>query len=329
MKCILIGNYGAGNVGDEALREYFLKSFAGVEWTVVSADPRTAHEIPRLPTGLRSLCRPWWRTLAAFWQTHAVVFGGGSLFTDSESTFACVLWGWHAFVARAFGKPTFFAFQGVGPFRSSLAEGIARAAFLRATFISVRDEQSFQRVRSWHPKFPPVLTFDPAFALFKSFQVSVPTSRILVIIPRGNSDEQFFVTVSGELVKSWDAIRILLMQPDEAERGVAGRISAMSSGKSSITEILTVARLLTEISKASTVVSQRYHGALAAVALGKQTVICAQQKGDKLDAFSAIASNIQEHLRWQELIHSGAEVLSASLSAHSKSSTAPSVSVLY
>ncbi len=328
MKCVLIGNYGAGNVGDEALREYFLRTFSEISWMVLSSDPTASNEVPRVPTGFRSFFRPWWRTLAAFWHADAVVFGGGSLFTDSESAFACVLWGWHAFVARVLGKPTLFAFQGVGPFRSSFAEGIARAAFLRATFISVRDEKSLQRVQSWHPKFSPILTFDPAFSLFKSFQSSFPTSRSLAIIPRGNSDEQFFVTVGGELVKSWDAVHILLMQPDEAERGVAVRISAMSGGKATITAITTVDQLLSEIAKASTVVTQRYHGALAALALGKRTVICVQQKGDKLDALSEVMSDSHEPLRWQELIRTGAEELSTALNLHSKSSTAPSVSVL-
>ncbi|MBI5155969.1 hypothetical protein HZA45_01700, partial [Candidatus Peregrinibacteria bacterium] len=95
MRCVLIGNYGTGNFGDEALRSYFLKSFPEIEWQVVSARP-TADELPRLPAGPRSLfTTKWFRTIKALRHCDAVVFGGGTLFTDSESVFACFLWWLH------------------------------------------------------------------------------------------------------------------------------------------------------------------------------------------------------------------------------------------
>lgn len=74
MHCVLIGNYGVGNFGDEALKEYFLSAFPDITWSVVSARP-SGEELPRLPGGFRSLFSHWWKTLGAIRNTDAVVFG--------------------------------------------------------------------------------------------------------------------------------------------------------------------------------------------------------------------------------------------------------------
>ena len=84
MKCLLVGNFGVGNLGDEALKDYFLQEFSTVDWTVVSADPQGEKEVARLPGGVRSLLKlQWFKTLFAYRSCDAIVFGGGSLFTDA------------------------------------------------------------------------------------------------------------------------------------------------------------------------------------------------------------------------------------------------------
>lgn len=282
MDCILLGNYGVGNIGDEALREYFLNMFPDIEWTVVSAKPVGKREVPRLPLGICSFFTSWWRTIAAIRRSHAVVFGGGSLLTDNESIFACVLWWWHGLIPRLCGKPLLLAFQGIGPFRTPLGQLLARATFEHAAFISVRDEESLARVSTWRLKTTPLLTFDPVFKIFAARKRSTSTNKILSIIPRRNSDERFFSAVSGKVTGGFHEIRILLLQPEQ-ERGVAARIVAMSGGKAKIVEIVSVEQLLDEVSASSAVIAQRYHGALAALALGVLLTIIAQTRGDKLD----------------------------------------------
>lgn len=289
MKCVLIGNYGVGNIGDEALCEYFFHTFPHVAWTVIRHDYdtySTAASVPRLPFGIRSFFHPWWKTLAAFYQTDAVVFGGGSLFTDVESVKACVLWWWHGFVARLFRKPLLLAFQGVGPFQTSLGSFFARRTFESASFVSVRDEESLQRLSSWNLQVSPILTFDPAFARFAE-QAKNPEGKKLVVIPRTNSDEVFFHAVHRKLSGRFTDVRILLMQPSDAERKVGERLRTLCGGSSSIIEVLTVSQLLTEVSDATEVVSQRYHGALAALAMDIPVEIVPQREGDKLSALQS------------------------------------------
>ena len=83
---LLVGNFGVGNVGDEAIRTYILQAFPEVHWTVLSGDRMQSGDVPRLPYGIRSfLSTAWWKTLRAYRSSDGIVFGGGSLFTDVES----------------------------------------------------------------------------------------------------------------------------------------------------------------------------------------------------------------------------------------------------
>ena len=301
MRCVLVGNYGAGNIGDEALRQYFLSAFSEIDWTVVSVLPKDANEVPCLPAGCRSLFRPWWRTIGAFWSADAIVFGGGSLFTDSESVFACLLWGWHAFVALLFRKPIILAFQGVGPFRHAFAAWVARSVFERAIFISVRDELSLQRMASWKCNNRPILTFDPAFAPFSTYTKAQGTKKILGIIPRANADEEFFTVLEKTLREPWDEVRLLLMQPDH-ELLVMERITRIvPSTILHVEEGRSVDQFLCSLSGVSLLITQRYHGALAGMALGIATTICSQRMGDKLDSLRCVQSSSG---KYDDLLHS-------------------------
>lgn len=141
-----MGNYGIGNAGDDILRDYFLERFPDVEWRVLSAHPQ-GNELHRFPGGIRSLlsCR-WVRTLKALRQSRGMVFGGGSLWTDTESLHACIVWSLHVLFARMFRKPYLLAFQGIGPFKTRWGEVLARWVVKHASFISVRDTASFARL---------------------------------------------------------------------------------------------------------------------------------------------------------------------------------------
>ena len=115
MRCVLVGNYSVGNIGDEALKEYFLSEFPDISWSVVSANPTDPRDVPRLPLGIRSLFTNWWKTINAIRHADALIFGGGSLFTDIESVWACVIWRAYALLASWCKVPVMLAFQGAGP----------------------------------------------------------------------------------------------------------------------------------------------------------------------------------------------------------------------
>ncbi|OGJ57821.1 hypothetical protein A2635_04765 [Candidatus Peribacteria bacterium RIFCSPHIGHO2_01_FULL_51_9] len=297
MRCVLVGNFGVGNLGDELLKKYFLNQFSDISWTTVSATPRT-QEVPRLPLGLRSFFRPWWRTLHAYHTCDGVVFGGGSLFTDTESPFACVLWWWHALIAWMFGKPLLLAFQGIGPFRTRMGMACARWVIRHAVFCSVRDEASAKRVEGWGRTV--VRSTDPIVGSVVSGEWKVVSDggKRFVIIPRQNSGENFFSRVRDVIRKnSFDEIVILSLQPDHrGEKRVCEQLQEEVKD-AIIVPIHSLEMLVCEIYRASCVLSQRYHGALTALALKKNVEIVHQTEGDKLASLRESLSNGVSALR--------------------------------
>jgi len=305
MKCVLVGNYGVGNIGDEALKDYFLLQLSDVDWYVVSARPMETNQIPRLPLGLRSFFSGWQKTVSAIRHADALVFGGGSLFTDVESVWACVIWRAYAVVARMFGVPVILAFQGAGPWKTRLGRRLARKTYQQAAHVSVRDEESFARLSAFDLTQTPVLTFDPAFALFASHERRSVEGR-LVIIPRANANEKFFAAVEKKLTQHYRDVRILLMQPDATERRAGERLRALTGGKADVIELTSVTQFLDEISSAHTVVTQRYHGALAALAMQIPVEIVPQAAGDKMDTLARAGNRTDE---WLRAINTGAHAL--------------------
>lgn len=306
MQCLLIGNFGVGNLGDEALKDYFLQAFPTVTWRVVSAKP-TRQELARLPLGIRSLCSlTWLKTLRAYRQCDAVVFGGGSLFTDTESVYACCIWWVHAQLAFLLNKPVHLAFQGIGPFRTRLGKYLTREVCRKSVSISVRDSLSYNRVGELVMGKKCVQSFDPVFSLIESQKIDICTKNILVVIPRKNSSDNLTMAVQ-ESIKSMrpEQVKVLSMQPDKKSESDYCQMLAKTIGTSCrVIKVRTLNNLILEISSAGLVISERYHGALAALALGKEVKIISQCDGDKLSTLSQIHSEVhQEIISGLELLH--------------------------
>ncbi len=303
MRCVLVGNYGVGNIGDDALREYFLSAFPEIDWVCVSASPHGKGEVPRLPLGFRSFFMPWWRTFSAIRSADALVFGGGSLFTDIESVWACLLWRSYASVAVLFGTPYVLAFQGTGPWKTALGRSLARTTYRFASFVSVRDAESLKRVRELVPTSEPVLSFDPAFALFAAYPKAAPRRRTLAVIPRANSGEMFFARVSEKLKEGWEAVTVLLLEP-QSEEAVALRMQQIAP-TCRVVKVTSVSQLLAEVAASSAAIVQRYHGALAAAAMEIPVEIVPQAEGDKMDALRHVLGEQNTRDAWLALIESG------------------------
>ncbi|MBP9773949.1 MAG: polysaccharide pyruvyl transferase family protein [Candidatus Peribacteraceae bacterium] len=314
MTYVLLGNYGVGNLGDEALRDYFLASFPSIHWKVVSARPYDENELPRLPGGLRSLFSPWWKVIGAIARSDGLVFGGGTLFTDIESVKACFLWHSYVMVARLFGKDIFFAFQGVGPFRTGIGESLAKSSFKHASYISTRDPKSFERVNGWmhgtsFKTTKIVQTFDPVFSFVKTQTTNVRSNN-LIIIPRSNSTMEFYTrALNTAKSKQWDAISILLMQSHE-ESYASNRIKNMFDKGQRIDAypVHTIGQLIHIVKTAGFVLTQRYHGAICAMALDVPYEAIPMVSGDKLDMVTKM-----DPAKCDDLVKTGRDTLFAAL----------------
>lgn len=313
MRYLLVGNYGTGNLGDSALKDYFLSTFPEVQWAVLSARPSVG-ELPRFPLGLRSLIQtPWWKTVRALKESDGIVFGGGSLFTDSESIVACLLWGWHALLARVFGKHILLAFQGIGPFRTHLGIFITKKVCSWADFISVRDESSAALVALWKLNTISIQSFDPVFSLIQRQKHDGSTKKLLSIIPRATGTKAFQKRCR-DLASAYESVQILSLEPCSArEQRVCRHLQKHFGASVPVIDIQSLTQLAEKIEGSAYVLSQRYHGALAAIALGIPVEIIPQRPGDKLSALRVMAT--EDHERsgtacyLESLVRKGEEAL--------------------
>ncbi len=293
---VLVGNYGVGNLGDEALKEYFLDHFSAVTWIVVSAHPKGRQEVPRLPSGFRSILSPWWRTVAAIRRCDGIVYGGGTLFTDAESIRACFIWWPYALFAACFGKKIILAFQGIGPCEWRVNRWIVQWLTKRAVSLSVRDEISRERVYEWMGEESTknkkiVQSFDPIFSSLVQYKSDERTSK-LIIIPRSNSSPEFYEIASETShCQQWQKVMLLSLDPTNDAMAIERLRSTLEeSACVESKDIHSLAALASEVAGASLVLTQRYHGAVAALALGIPFRTVPLRSGDKLAAISSMSA---------------------------------------
>lgn len=292
MRAVLIGNYGVGNLGDEALKEYFLQAFPKVSWTVVSANPTEKNEVPRLPGGPTSFfTTDWGQTITVIKKANRVIFGGGSLLTDMESPYACFLWWLHARVAQLYGKPVAFAFQGIGPFNTKIGRYFACKALQIATHVSVRDELSYDRLETLGLADSVVKSFDPVLSLVKKISSAKRVPGKLIVIPRKQSGHAF-VRLARDFAFEYTSLSIVRFQPfDEGEHRATLAISR-DYEDSTMVPVTTIEQAVKEIATADMVLSHRFHGSLIALALRKKVTIATQTSHDKHESLKQLEQSV-------------------------------------
>lgn len=183
MRIAIIGNYGATNVGDNAILRTILKSHPHHSFVVFSASPKETHQslnvesVHVFPLGFRSIFKYGFRpSVNALRSVDAVIFGGGGLMQDYY-LYACFLWAWQIFWVKLFNKPYFIYATGVGPLRTWWGRFLTRYIYRDAVGITVRDEQSFQTLKNLRLSTRNIeVTADPVF-LFSAPHTELADSR--------------------------------------------------------------------------------------------------------------------------------------------------------
>lgn len=184
-RVLVVGFYGAPNVGDEVLLDIVVRHVRklGGEPVVASIDPgltQRMHNVDAVSfTDIGAITR-------VLLQCDALVMGGGGIFQDHHpfnlealylpyvndiSGYARPL-----LIARQLGVPTFIWGHGVGPVRSQGARTLVRELFQHATAVSVRDEASEDLLRGIGVDRAIVVGADPGWQ-FRRFH-PLPSNRV-------------------------------------------------------------------------------------------------------------------------------------------------------
>ncbi|HOY62661.1 MAG TPA: polysaccharide pyruvyl transferase CsaB [bacterium] len=149
MNIFIIGYFGSGNVGDEAILGSFLswsrKRLPGAGHTALTSRPEETsarHDVGTVTKGdFAGLAR-------ALRRADAVVLPGGGLLQDATSARSAVYYCLLIIAAGAMGKPVYMMSQGMGPFRRKWTRGLAGWAmrrFVRRAW--ARDERALGLMR--------------------------------------------------------------------------------------------------------------------------------------------------------------------------------------
>jgi len=169
MRLGLIGNYGATNVGDDAILQSLLRSLDDHELVIFSANPdmwrgdEKTKAVSLFPLRFSAFfMRAFREAKEALKSVQVVILGGGGLFCD-EGFYAFMLWVWQIFWIKRFKKPLYIYGAGVGPLKTWWGRWLTRWAYSQADVVTVRDDYSADLLRQIGVKTSIQVAADPVF----------------------------------------------------------------------------------------------------------------------------------------------------------------------
>jgi polysaccharide pyruvyl transferase CsaB len=179
MKIFLIGWFGAGNIGDEAIllsELLFLRDqIEDAEFHILSFNPERTRQLTAGISEVKKILRMGSKRDAfksdfggiyrAFREVDIVMIGGGGIFQDIYNFYPIPFFTAMALLARLNGKRLILYCVGIGPIRSFIGKIMCRLAANSATIICVRDAGSQDLLKTLKVKKPVYLSADPVFLL--------------------------------------------------------------------------------------------------------------------------------------------------------------------
>lgn len=193
MRVVLSGYYGYHNVGDEAILQSIISSLRdqdpNVDIVVLSNDI----EYTKKTYKVNAINR--WNVLQIYNElikSDGLISGGGSLLQDATSNRPIMYYTAIMKLARLAKKPVFIYAQGVGPISNDTNKKKTKKAFDKADYITLRDEESMDLVKSFGVSKSIDIVPDPVMGFdISGFESSLCTKY----------DDLEYVTIS---VRDWD-----------------------------------------------------------------------------------------------------------------------------
>lgn len=191
---LIIGNYGAGNLGDDAILAGILTDLKAVGYRGKIAVTHGGHassadlykglqKVPFVPFGLRSRFSIRRKEAKnAIREADLVILGGGGLFVDTESRLAPWIWAAQANACRALRTPYLIYGQSVGPLKSWTSRFLTKRVFRSAKAIHVRDGASHRLLLDWG--ISATLGSDPALSWLQEERKKTEKKPVLLVALR-------------------------------------------------------------------------------------------------------------------------------------------------
>jgi len=305
MKIGIIGNYGATNVGDDAILTAMIRILSGYEVTVFSSDPKKTsaeykvNSAALFPLGFRSFFRYGFRkSIKALKKMDMVILGGGGLFHDNY-LYACFLWAWQVFWVTWFKKPLIIYGTGVGPLKTFIGKKLTKWAYEQADLIAVRDGYSRELLHKIGVSEQNIYTTsDPVFVFDSPDTAKDRTKNLFVIsirpwLDHGERIISSFVPFLKKLrsEKNAEFIFVCMQQIREHDHKVIDPIMKEVGGELFIPKHFS--DLIEMMRTAEFAIGMRYHFLMSAIITGTPVIpVSYSPKVDELFADTPLASYV-------------------------------------
>ena len=166
-KIVISGYYGFNNIGDESILKAMISNLKEkideVEITVLSQEPKLTMEENNVNSVNRK--NPF-KIIREIRKCDLLISGGGSLLQDVTSNRSIMYYLAIIKIGLLFNKKVMIYSQGVGPINNKINKGFTRRILNKVDFISLRDEDSEQLLKSINVTNKNIIiTADPVIGL--------------------------------------------------------------------------------------------------------------------------------------------------------------------
>jgi polysaccharide pyruvyl transferase CsaB len=271
---LLVGAFGQGNPGDEALCAAFLRVLADYDVVVASRDPGATtrrHAVAAIDDGPLAVAGQLRRC-------DTVVVGGGTVFkTLRPSTRrrpTALLRNAVALTAAAMvtGKQVALVGVGAGELRGRVARALARWLVRRVDLLVLRDEESASALTDAGAPAPFWIGADPVWALHPADRredVSEPRDGVTVALSHHAGDDRLFAALAAALAPLSDDLQIRLQPWQSEDIEIAERLRArLGAGATIVDAPADLDAATTSFTRDRIVVALRFHALVAAARAG-------------------------------------------------------------
>lgn len=161
-KACVSGYYGFNNFGDEAILSVIINKlkFLNVDVTVFSSNPKFTKKTYGVKA-VKTFDIP--NVVWTILKSDILISGGGSLLQDVTSVKSLLYYCFVIMTALIFRKKVIIFAQGIGPINRKFAQVLVKNLLSCCTYVSVRDENSINLLKSW--KVDAELVCDPIYSV--------------------------------------------------------------------------------------------------------------------------------------------------------------------
>ncbi len=276
-KALVLGYFGAANWGDELILRSFLRAYREI---LVSAGVRLSVTVKQTPDAayrdaLKELCPcvrfvsmspllPMSPALAGY---RYLFCPGGSLLQNATSNRSLKYY--LSIINRFTGgkRGALLLNQGIGPINGDAFIAVTKRTLSRVALFTARDRDTMAWIADAVPEGKRFLSSDGVFACEQEFAPtkSVPQKRVFVFVLREGVAEKAMGFTIGSVPRTY-AVDLVALQPVDLEYLREVRIRTVFPHDK--VEVMGPLEFARRLPGSTIVVSERYHGLIAALAAG-------------------------------------------------------------